>query len=76
MSTTTESIHMPLINETAPDFTAETTQGTIRFHEWIGNGWAVLFSHRRTLHRYARPSSAPWPGSSRSFPRGIPRSSA
>lgn len=33
------------INDTAPDFTAETTQGNIRFHEWIGNGWAVLFSH-------------------------------
>ena len=47
MSTTTanESIRMPLINETAPDFTAETTQGTIHFHEWIGDGWAVLFSH-------------------------------
>jgi alkyl hydroperoxide reductase subunit AhpC len=37
---------MPLrINDTAPDFTAETTQGTIHFHEWIGDGWAVLFSH-------------------------------
>ena len=33
------------INDTAPDFTAETTQGTIHFHQWIGDGWAVLFSH-------------------------------
>ena len=33
------------INDEAPNFTAETTQGTINFHEWIGDGWAVLFSH-------------------------------
>ena len=33
------------INDTAPDFTAETTQGMIRFHDWIGDQWAVLFSH-------------------------------
>src|SRR3990172_41871 len=33
------------INDTAPDFTAETTQGTIKFHEWIGSGWAILFFH-------------------------------
>ena len=33
------------LNDTVPDFTAETTQGTIHFHEWLGNGWAMLFSH-------------------------------
>ena len=33
------------INDSAPDFTAETTQGNIRFHDWIGDGWAILFSH-------------------------------
>jgi thioredoxin-dependent peroxiredoxin len=34
-----------VIGDTAPDFEAETTEGKIRFHEWIGDKWAVLFSH-------------------------------
>ena len=33
------------INDTAPDFEADTTEGKIRFHDWIGDKWAVLFSH-------------------------------
>ena len=37
---------MPLrLGATAPDFTAETTEGPIKFHDWIGDKWAMLFSH-------------------------------
>ena len=37
------------INDIAPDFTAETTIGPVSFHDWIGDGWAVLFSHPKNF---------------------------
>ena len=53
------------IGDQAPNFKAQHTEGPIDFHQWIGDSWAVLFSHPRTSRRSARPSSDIWPSSSR-----------
>lgn len=37
------------LGDTAPDFTARTTEGEVRFHDWIGDSWAVLFSHPKNF---------------------------
>ena len=54
------------IGDTAPDFTAQTTEGPISFHDWIGDSWAVLFRTPAPSRPSARPSSGTWPRSSRS----------
>ena len=45
MNTKTAYTSALQLGDDAPDFTAETTEGTFRFHEWLGDSWGVLFSH-------------------------------
>ena len=54
------------INDTIPDLSIETDQGTIRLHDWVGDGWAVIFSHPKDFTPSAPPSSAPWRSSTKS----------
>ena len=42
------------LGDISPNFTAETTEGEIDFHEWLGNSWGVLFSHPKDLRQSAR----------------------
>lgn len=64
------------INDIAPDFTAETTQGTIHFHDWIGSGWAVLFSHPKNFTPVCTTELGAMAGLEGEFKSAASRSSA
>jgi len=63
------------IGDEAPDFTAQTTQGEVNFHQWIGDGYAVLFSHPKDFTPVCTTELGYMAGLKKDSTRATPRSS-
>ena len=61
------------LGDIAPNFTAESTQGTVSLHEYLAGGWGILFSYPRTSRPSAPPSWASSPSASRTSTVGTRR---